>query len=78
MALYTTSPQSRRALLGGLLGGLAAFAAQTLGRPIPVRAQGQAMVVGGVYTDATSVTSLQDLTTNAHVSRLGPRATELP
>jgi hypothetical protein len=58
---------SRRALLAGALGGLGALAAQALGRPTATRAEGQTMVVGGEYLDATSRTYIQNLTTDADV-----------
>jgi hypothetical protein len=53
---------SRRALLAGALGGLGAWAASAIGRASPVRAEGQAIVVGGEYLDATSVTRIRNLT----------------
>jgi hypothetical protein len=51
-------PRSRRALLTGALGGLGALVASAIGRATPVRAEGEAMVVGGDYLDATSMTYL--------------------
>jgi len=45
---------SRRALLGAGVGALAATLAAAIGRPAPVRAEGETMVVGGEYTTATS------------------------
>jgi len=51
---------SRRALLAGALGGLGALAASAIGRPIGVHAEGEAIVVGGEYTDATTVTKIQN------------------
>jgi hypothetical protein len=53
----STSP-SRRALLAGALGGLGAFVASAIGRANPTRAEGQAIVVGGEYTDAITATSI--------------------
>lgn len=47
-------PRSRRALLAGGLGGLAALAVQALGRPVRVNAaDGQTVVVGGEYTSSS-------------------------
>jgi hypothetical protein len=60
-------PKSRRALLAGALGGVGAWALATIGRADPVRAEGQAVVVGGDYLDATSVTTLTNSTTDADV-----------
>ena len=53
---------SRRALLAGALGGIGAWAASAIGRASPVKAEGQAIVVGGEYPDATSVTKISNLT----------------
>ena len=58
---------SRRALLAGALGGIGAWAASAIGRASPVRAEGEAMVVGGDYTAATSTTSLYDGTNDQTV-----------
>jgi hypothetical protein len=60
-------PRSRRALLAGALGGLGAVVASAVGRASPVRAEGEAMVVGGDYNDATSATILSNSTTGATV-----------
>ena len=60
---------SRRALLAGALGGIGAWAASAIGRASPVRAEGQYVHVGGEYTDATSVTLIQNQTTSAAVFR---------
>jgi hypothetical protein len=49
---------SRRALLAGALGGLGAWAASAIARPRPAAAEGQAVVVGGEYQDATSATRI--------------------
>lgn len=61
----TEEPQlkspSRRAILAGVLGGVGAWAASTMNRLSPVRAEGQAVVVGGEYTDATSATSITNM-----------------
>jgi hypothetical protein len=54
----SNEPRSRRAVLGGLLGGLGVWAASAIGRANPVRAvDGEPVLVGGEYT-ATSVTSI--------------------
>jgi hypothetical protein len=58
---------SRRALLAGALGGLGAWAAGAIGRTSTVRAEGQAIVVGGEYSDATSVTRIQNSANNGPV-----------
>jgi hypothetical protein len=67
MALVTTAPSSRRALLGAAIGGVAAFVAQGLARPLPVRAaDGETVLVGGEYT-STSVTKISNTTTGDNV-----------
>jgi hypothetical protein len=53
-----SNSKSRRALLAGALGGLGAWAASAVGRASPVRAEGEAIVVGGEYPTATSRTRL--------------------
>jgi hypothetical protein len=58
---------SRRALLAGALGGIGAIVASAVGRVSPVRAEGEAMVVGGDYNDATSATILGNPTNSATV-----------
>jgi hypothetical protein len=58
---------SRRALLAGVLGGLGAWAAGAIGRASPVRAEGEAIVVGGEYTTATSPTSISNQTNGLDV-----------
>jgi hypothetical protein len=69
----TATPQpeskspSRRALLAGALGGLGALAASAIGRASPVRAEGEAIVVGGEYATATSQTKIVNQTNNADV-----------
>jgi hypothetical protein len=61
MALDQTIQRSRRALLAGSIGALAAFVGQAIGRPRPARAEGEPIVAGGEYTDATSVTRIRRL-----------------
>jgi hypothetical protein len=69
MAIDTTSPRSRRALLLGALGGIGALAAQTLGRPATVAAiDGQPLIVGvgnstngGTRLSINGVTSLYNV-----------------
>ncbi|HEY8177626.1 MAG TPA: hypothetical protein VIH19_03425 [Candidatus Limnocylindria bacterium] len=52
----SNEPRSRRALLGGLLGGLGVWAASAIGRANPARAvDGEPVLVGGEYM-ANSVT----------------------
>jgi hypothetical protein len=63
----TIRSRSRRALLGGVLGGLGAWVASAVGRTSPVLAEGEAVVVGGEYTTATSVTRLQNSSNSATV-----------
>jgi hypothetical protein len=67
MAVDTTTIRSRRALLVGALGGLAALAAQALGRPLPVHAQDEFIQVGHEYPNATSRTYIRNGTNNATV-----------
>ena len=50
--------KSRRSLLTAGLGALGATVASMLGRPLPVLANGEAVVVGGTYESATSKTRL--------------------
>lgn len=64
----STSP-SRRALLVGALGGIGVWVASAIGRASPVRAEGQPILVGGEYTDATSVTSITNQTNSDTVLR---------
>ena len=64
MSIDSTAPRTRRAVLAGALGGLAALAANALGRPMPtLAADGQAMLVGGEYS-SSSVTSVTNATGN--------------
>ena len=58
MTVETRERTTRRNLLVSGLAGLAAAAAAMIGRPMGARAEGQAMVVGGDYTDATTTTTL--------------------
>jgi hypothetical protein len=64
MPIDTSSPRTRRAILAGGLGGLAAFAANALDRPAATLASdGQAMLVGGEYS-SSSVTSVTNASGN--------------
>lgn len=55
MAVDTTSPRSRRAILMGALGGLGLSVASALGRTNPVRAtDGDAVLVGHTYSATTT------------------------
>jgi hypothetical protein len=64
MSIDATAPRTRRAVLAGALGGLAAVAANALGRPMPtLAADGQTMLVGGEYS-SSSVTSVTNATGN--------------
>jgi hypothetical protein len=56
MAIDATSQRSRRALLAGALGGAAALVAQAIGRPLPVGAVDEYVVLGG--TNSTAGTTL--------------------
>ena len=56
----STKSSSRRALLAGALGGIGAVAAGAMAKVSPVHAEGEAIVVGGEYTDATSRTFLEN------------------
>jgi hypothetical protein len=72
MPIDTSSPRTRRAILVGGLGGLAAFAADALGRPAATMASdGQTMLVGGEYS-SSSVTAVTNATGNGfHAGSLG-------
>ena len=64
MSIDSTAPRTRRAVLAGALGGLAALAANALGRPMPtLGSDGQAMLVGGEYS-SSSVTSVTNAAGN--------------
>jgi hypothetical protein len=66
MTIDATTPQSRRALLAGALGGLAAAVATALGRPAPASAAaGSPMIVGSETNDAGSANT--QLLTNSNV-----------
>jgi hypothetical protein len=58
MAIEGTQTSSRRAILAGLLGGLAATAAGALGRAQPVRATHEGYVALSHSNDATGETSI--------------------
>lgn len=64
MAIDTTTPRSRRALLGAGLGAIAATVASAFGLPLPAQAEGETMHVGGDYLTATSATQLKNSTTD--------------
>jgi hypothetical protein len=65
MAIDTTTPTSRRALLAGTVGGLAALAAQALGGPRPASAHDPDDVRLGSSNVATSATLIQNTATDA-------------
>jgi hypothetical protein len=67
MAIEVETPLTRRALIAGGFGGLAAFVMQALGRATPVHAEGQAIAVGGEYYDATSMTYIANNSNDAYV-----------
>jgi len=52
----TNRPTSRRAVLAGAIAAVGGLAAQALARPGLVAAQGEAVLVGGIYADATQPT----------------------
>jgi hypothetical protein len=58
MAVDTFVPHSRRAVLGGAVGAIAAVASQAIGGPQRAMANGEPMAVGGDYQDATTTTKL--------------------
>lgn len=60
MAIDTTTPRSRRALLAAAIGGLAAAAAGSLGRAAPVHAANNDFLVIGANNTATQGTSLSN------------------
>lgn len=53
-----TDPRTRRTVLLGAVGGVAAWAAASLGRPRVAHAEGEGIAVGGEYDTATSVTRI--------------------
>jgi hypothetical protein len=63
----TKKSESRRAVLIGALGGVGAMLAGGLARPQAARADGEAMVVGGEYNNALSVTSITNDTNSSSV-----------
>jgi hypothetical protein len=58
MLVDTTSTRSRRAMLAGSLAALAALLAQALGRPAPVQAGGNALILGQQNTTDASATGI--------------------
>jgi len=58
MAIDTATPRTRRTVIAAGLGGLAAFAANALGRPAPLRAGSDGDVVLGANNVATSTTQV--------------------
>lgn len=67
MATPASTVRSRRALLAGLGGALAAVAAQAASRPLPALAEGEVMHVGGNYLTATTATQLKNSANNRDV-----------
>jgi len=59
--------QPRRAVLTAIGGAFAALVANAFGRPLPVRAEGETMHVGGDYLNATTATQLKNTTTDNDV-----------
>jgi hypothetical protein len=66
MSLDTTALRSRRALLAGTAGGLAALAAQVIGRAPPVQAGTGAVMLGAV-NNSGDPTTIQNITNDADV-----------
>lgn len=62
MAVETRTPRSRRALLAAAAGGLAALAAQTIGRPAEIRATDGNPVLLGQLQDETLETEIENTT----------------
>ena len=58
MAIDTTSPRTRRAILVGALGGAAALAAEALGRPLVARAGDGDVVHVGEVLSGTRITTI--------------------
>jgi hypothetical protein len=58
MAIDTSVPRTRRALLAGGLGGLVAVAASALGRPLPTRAANDSPVILGQDNTETQTTAI--------------------
>ena len=61
MAIDTSISRSRRALLAGGLGGLAALVASALGRPLPASATDGDVIHVGDELSGTSVTRISNL-----------------
>ncbi|MCI4353965.1 MAG: hypothetical protein L3K06_01195 [Thermoplasmata archaeon] len=57
-----TELRSRRAILAAAAGATLAAVASALGRPEPAKADGEAILVGGTYSDATTATVLKNST----------------
>jgi hypothetical protein len=55
-----TDKRSRRAVLAGLGGGVAALVAQAIGRPLPAQADGETVKVGHVRANAMSPTVIRN------------------
>lgn len=55
MTMEPTSLRSRRALLAGSIGALAAAAAQAIGRPLPAAAAGNAVILDDINSSTGSV-----------------------
>jgi hypothetical protein len=66
MAIDVTAVRSRRALLGGVAGAIAAVTAQAL-RPLTARAEGEVVHVGDTFDTAGSVTRLTNKRNDNHV-----------
>jgi hypothetical protein len=62
MAIDITGQRSRRALLGGAIGGLAALAAQALGRPLSAKAANGDPIIIGQANSGADITSLSSTT----------------
>ena len=67
MTIEMNAPRTRRALLAGGIGGMAAWAAAAIGRASPVQADGEIVHVGDVITTATVRTEIRNQTNDTSV-----------
>jgi hypothetical protein len=67
MATKPTPFHTRRALLAGTFGGIAALAVRALGTPLPAAADGENVKVGGNHDTAQTATRLTNRVNDSHV-----------
>lgn len=67
VAVDTTRSSSRRGLLASVGAAIAGAAAISLGRAMPVSAQGQPILVGGTHDNAATTTTIKNLDNNSTV-----------